>query len=484
MENVVSILSVMQSPWPVVLERIRMGCNDFGLAFFDAVGYEGFFDGYACLTVPDKFRETWLNSHYGSLLRKTFSEVIGSDFIDYRVRLLSPSEEVPEIKLTPSRPVRPAAVKAPVKKARARLPLYPNYTFDNFIEGSCNSMALRACESVVEEPYDPGMNPLLVYGASGLGKTHLLHSVAAKLQTTNPDYKIVYRQAYDFLRDSAAIGEAMSQRDWNKVQSLKDAFRENYAECDVLLIDDIQLLEKALKSQERLAALIKILRNEGKRVILTCDRHPSSFKKLADGEAPAKDSKIPQLSSNLLAHLENCMAVGLAEPDFNTRMNLIRKKSEDIPFASDDREEICRFLSIPPRANIRIIEGLLNWLRAMHSLNGVELDLNCVKRLIAPKNDASTVPTIKSITETVAASFHVDVVALSSKRQDQGASIPRKIAMFLCRELTSESLQNVGANFKRDYATVIAAIQSLTRQMDEDDVLARRVKDIRYMLEN
>jgi chromosomal replication initiator protein len=226
-----------------------------------------------------------------------------------------------------------------------------------------------------------------------------------------------------------------------------------------------------------------MLRSRGNQAVLSCDRHPSAFKKLAAGETPSRDAKIPQLSANLLAHLENCVAVGMVEPDLNTRMAVIREKSKDLPFASNDREEICRFLSIPPRANVRLIEGTLNWLRAMHTLNGVELNLTCVKQLlVSPQNDGAKL-TLKNISETVAASFRVETVVLSSKRQDKGASLPRKVAMFLCRELTKESLQEVGKAFNRDYATVIASIQSLVAMMGKDDDLARRVQDIRYMLE-
>ena len=116
-------------------------------------------------------------------------------------------------------------------------------------------------------------------------------------------------------------------------------------------------------------------------------------------------------------------------------------------------------------------------------MNGVELNLTCVKQLlVSPQNDGAKL-SLKNISETVAASFRIDPVVLSSKRQDKGASLPRKIAMFLCRELTKESLQEIGKIFNRDYATVIAAIQSLANLMNKDEALERQVQDIRYMLE-
>ena len=466
---------------------MRSQCNDFGMAILDAVGFEGINDGIAYLTVPDQFRETWLNSHYGELLRKAFASVVGSSFVDYRVRQIAQSAAVPEMKLS-APAVAPAVVKqaeatARTRKKSSRAPkLYANYTFENFVEGDCNNTALKACLSVVEHPGDMAMNPLLVYGATGLGKTHLLHAVASRLYARNPSLKVVYRQAYDFVRDTMDIVRASSKKNWTLANELKERFQGMYIDCDVLLLDDIQLLKSSVYCQDRLAKLINTLRHEGKQIILSCDRHPGSFRKLMPGEKPT-DDLTPQFTSILLNHLESCVAVGIEEPDLKTRMDVIRKKSENLPFVAEDREEICRFLSIPPRANVRLIEGMLNWLDAMHSLNGVELNLYCVKQLlVSPQNDGATL-TLKNISETVAATFNVDMVVLTSKRQDKGASIPRKVAMFLCRELTTETETEVGKIFNRDYSTVIAAIKSLVSMMESDEALARRVQDIRYMLE-
>ena len=179
------------------------------------------------------------------------------------------------------------------------------------------------------------------------------------------------------------------------------------------------------------------------------------------------------------------MAVGIAEPDFETREALIRKMSEGIPFVESDREEICRYLAIQPRANVRIIEGLMNWLRAMHVLNNVELNLSNVKRMQASsKSGGASILTVDNIMESVAAEFSIEPRVLCSKRQDAGVSIPRKVAMYLCRELTTESLKSIGDTFHRDYSTVISSINSLTEQLIRDETLRRRVEDIRYMLES
>ena len=495
MDNIAYLLDENSSPWARALALVREECSGFGAAFFDAVGFDGFSEGFVCLTVPDHFRETWLNSHYGALLRKTFASVYGSDFVDYKVRVLDEGsvESAPQKGSQMSREVErrilvsmaQTAATQTQKKSAENLNLYEKYTFENFVEGECNCTAFNACRTIVDHPDDKGMNLLLVYGAPGLGKTHLLQSIAASLQQSRPELRVVYRQAYDFLRDFTAIGDAAKVKDWERVNRLKQEFADRYERCDVLLMDDIQLLKCGLKCQARLAMLIKYMGQMGRHVVLSSDCAPSSFKKLSQGERPEKNSLSHELTADLLNPLEDCVAVGIAEPDFDTRIALIRKMSVGIPFVESDREEICRYLAIQPRANVRAIESLMTWLRAMHVLNNVELNLSNVKRMQASsKSGGASILTVDNIMETVAAEFSVEPRMLCSKRQDAGVSIPRKVAMYLCRELTTESLKNIGEAFRRDYSTVISSINSLVDQLAKDGSLRRRVEDIRYMLES
>lgn len=478
MENTISLLDISSSPWLRVLEYVRSKCNDFGSAFLDAVGFEGIQDGIVQLSVPDQFRATWLDSHYGELFRKAFKNILGSEFVDYSIRLLAPSKPVPEMKL--SAPVAPRPVARPVARDVVKncLKLYPNYTFENFVEGECNSTALRACRTIVENPGDSSLNPLFVYGASGLGKTHLLQAVASDMLKKHSQMKVTYCHAADFLRDYTSI-----YKNPNEQYKNQKAFEQKYESCDCLLIDDIQWIEQGEKTLNRLFGLISHLRSHGKQVVISCDRHPSSFCAGTSQNAGHK-TVIPRISKTLLSQFESCVAVGLEQPDMTTRMNLFMKKSSHVPFVDCDRTEICRFLSIQPRENIRNIEGLINWLDAMHTLNGVVLDLACVKRLSScNKSEKNLVCTVRSIADTVAFQFNVDFITLVSKRQDSCASVPRKVAMFLCREYTNESLVSIGEVFNRDYATVIAALKSVKTQMEKDESLKRRVDDIRYMLE-
>ncbi len=495
MDNIAYLLNENDSPWDRALAIIRKECSEFGAAFFDAVGFEGFFEGYVCLTVPDSFRETWLNSHYGVLLRKTFADLYGSDFVDYKVRVLNDSSVQPAPQKAPQVPkeverrilatIANSSANRASKESVEKLNLYEKYTFENFIEGESNFMALKACRTIVEHPGDSAMNLLLVYGAPGLGKTHLLQSMAKSLQQERPGLRIVYCPAYDFLRDFAAIGDAAKVKNWSLVNELKQKFSDRYEHCDVLLMDDIQLLKCGLKCQARLAMLIKYMSRMGRQLVLSSDCPPSKFKKLSQGERPEKNSPSHELTAELLNPLENCVAVGIAEPDFNTRMALIRKLAEGIPFVESDREEICRYLAIQPRENVRVIEGLMNWLRAMHVLNNVELNLSNVKRMhSAPKSGVVSILTVDNIVESVAAEFSLEPRVLCSKRQDAGVSVPRKVAMYLCRELTTESLKSIGDVFHRDYSTVISSINSLVEQLAKDESLRRRVEDIRYMLES
>ncbi|MCF0215303.1 MAG: ATP-binding protein [Fibrobacteraceae bacterium] len=457
MENNVVLLDDVASPWTRVLEYIREKCNDFGLAILDAIGFDGIHEGYANLVAPDEFRATWLNSHYGDLLRGAFSAVVGSSFVDYRITL---AKEKAVVRLADPK-IR--VVAKPETPSVPRPKLYAHYTFDTFVKGDCNSTALLACETVAENPGDKSLNPLFVYGASGLGKTHLLHAIASKVIKAKASAKVVYVSSRDFLNDFVAMFKSGCDR-----HKMEQIFVDRYERSDLLLIDDIQLLEKSTKAKERLFLLIRYMRSVGRQVVLTSDCHPA---------------KMPQLSVQLVHSIDQCVSVGLDAPDLNTRIGLISRKSAQIPFVDKDREEICRYLSITPRQNVRLIEGMLTWLGAMHALNHVNLDLDCVKKLMNGSKEGKLIAlTLESISETVAFGFNTDMVALKSKRQDSKASLPRKVAMYLCRELTSESLKKVGDLFNRDYATVISSIKSVQTLLEEDQNLARQVRDIRYML--
>ena len=472
--------------WQRVLDLLREECNDyFGLTILDAADYEGFFDGYVQIAVPDELRENWIRSHYGDILNKALSQVLGSEYVGYRIRIVEPEKLALTPKAAPVIPVIPRAVQKPQPKKviRRKLSLYAGYTFENFVEGDCNFTACEACKSVAENPGDPALNPLFVYGKSGLGKTHLLQAVAAQMQKFKVKSRIVYCHAYDFLRDATAMSKALSVKSGN-VRELAEEFQEKYENCDILLLDDVQLLEHAAATQRRLAILIKHLRAMGKQVVLSCDRHPSQFNRMEMGEKkPAGHSSIPCISAELLAPLESCVAVGLAEPDLSTRMKLIQKKSMNIPFVDKDREEICRFLSIPRRENVRVIEGMLNGLSAMNQFCQENLDLGAVKRLVSTPGAADCELTSTGIAQVVALEFNTDMVTLASKRQDAGVSLPRKVAMYLCREMTTDSHEKIGMLFNRDYSSVIAAVRSLIKLMDNDEALARKVQDIRYLLE-
>lgn len=488
MTNSVALLNSESSVWQLTLDRLHQECNDyFGLTILDTVSYEGVFDGVVQLSVPDELRENWVKAHYADIMRKAFSEVLGESFVDFKISIAAPEKGL-AVMSTPAAPkLPPVRVAAPKKRApRIKLSLYAGYTFENFIEGECNSTACEACKSVAENPGDPALNPLFVYGKCGLGKTHLLQSIAAQIVKTKPGTRVVYCQAFDFVHDATAIYKALKLKLGN-VRDLAVAFQDKYENCDVLLLDDIQLLEGKAFCQEKLAILIKHLRAHGKQVVLSCDRHPSNFNRLEEGVKPerrATPDAIPSISAKLLAPLESCVAVGIDVPDLNTRIKLIQKKSMNIPFLDRDREEICRFLSLPPRENVRVIEGMLNGIRALNQFREENLDLNVVKRLVAPPGTTGVEElSVKGIAETVALEFDTDLTALASKRQDAGVALPRKVAMFLCREMTNTSLVNIGEFFNRDYSSVIAAIRSLTKQMDNDEDLARKVKDIRYLLE-
>ena len=167
MTNSVALLNSVSSVWQSVLDHAYVKCNDYlGLEILDMVRYEGVFDGYAQITVPDEFRRDWVNSHYADVLRSAFTEVLGNSFVDFKISIAAAEKNV-QVMSTPAAPklppVRAPRAAAPKKRTRNKPALYAAYTFENFIEGDCNSTACEACKSVAENPGDPALNPLFVY---------------------------------------------------------------------------------------------------------------------------------------------------------------------------------------------------------------------------------------------------------------------------------------------------------------------------------
>ncbi len=338
-------------------------------------------------------------------------------------------------------------------------PLNPKYTFDSFVIGNSNRFAHAAALAVAEVPAKV-YNPFFIYGGVGLGKTHLMHAIGHRILQIHPKIKVLYISSEKFTNDF--INAIMSGH--------PDSFRNRYRNIDVLLIDDIQFLAKKEQTQEEFFHTFNALHEANKQIIISSDR-------------PPKD--IPTLEDRLRSRFEWGLTTDIQSPDLETRIAILRKKAllENISMPND----VIVYISSRIDNNIRELEGAFNRVNAYAFLNrspiSIELAMESLKDLF-PKDKASQVTPLK-IQDAVAQHFKIKIDDLNSKRRTRNVTVPRQLAMYLCRELTDLSLPKIGELFGgRDHTTVIHAYEKVNRERQEDSRLSALIAEISTKISN
>lgn len=448
--------------WQNLLEILEKESNGtIDISFLDAFQFAGIEGSFVKLIAPDKFRQTWLESHYKGLVETTLRK-IDPALIGYKVSVANVDRkiEIPQLNLQPiSLPKKPK-----VSHAKKELPsLYGRYSFDSFIQGHCNEIALKTSMAIVQNPGEKSMNPLYLYGSTGLGKTHLMQSMARYLLLNRTADHIVYRTAEQFLNDAVARYKGSFAEKKKAIAYYTDT----YEKADILLLDDVQILEKKDHTQELLLHLLDSFRLHNKQVVLCSDRKPV---------------ELTQFSEKLISRFEEGVTISIESLDFTFRLEILKNKTADLSFPREEEDSILRYVATLPVSNVRELEGLVAKMKAHQELMKKSLTLDFVQSLFNMQVYSETSLTPQHIIETTASIFGIDPLLLSSKKQNQSLSLPRKIAMYLCREYTSETLQNIGSLFNRDYATVIASVKSIKKEMDKKPSLAEKLNEIRAVL--
>jgi chromosomal replication initiator protein len=323
--------------------------------------------------------------------------------------------------------------------------LNPDYTFANFIEGKANSHARAAAQHVVETP-GGAYNPLLIYGASGLGKTHLMHAVGNAIVARNPRARIAYLGAEQWMNHfTAAIRHGRTEE-----------FKNLYRSVDALLIDDIHFFAHKERTQEEFFHTFNALIDARKQIVLTSDRYPKEI----DG-----------VDERLKSRFTWGLSVAVEPPDLETRMAILIAKAEGNQVQLP--KEVALFVAQRVRSNVRELEGALLRLTASSRLRGevltVEFARNTLKDLLAAYERMVTIDNIK---RTVASYYNIRVGDLNSPRRTRSLARPRQVAMALAKELTQHSLPEIGEAFGKDHTTVLHACRKVA-ELRQDDLKIR-----------
>lgn len=379
----------------------------------------------------------YIRNKYLLPLNVAVSEATGKE---YDIALIEPKDIPPE---TVQAPVSSITINENIEKAN----LNPRYTFDTFVVGSNNKMAHAASVAVAESPGE-AYNPLFIYGGVGLGKTHLMHSIAHYVLEKNPEAKVLYVTSELFTNELIE-----SIRNGNNSTMTK--FREKYRNIDVLLIDDIQFIIGKESTQEEFFHTFNTLHGAKKQIIISSDK-------------PPKDMEI--LEDRLRSRFEWGLIVDISAPDFETRMAILKKKEELDGYYIDD--EVIEYIAQNVKSNIRELEGSLNKIMAYANLENKEINLalaeKVLKDIISPNQKRTITPEL--IINTVAEHFDLTTADLIGNKRSSKIAYPRQIAMYLCRHMTDTTLKIIGDSLGgRDHTTIMSGIRRIEKEVDTSD---------------
>ncbi|MCD2449734.1 chromosomal replication initiator protein DnaA [Methylicorpusculum oleiharenae] len=389
-------------------------------------------DDHIKLLAPNRFVLDWVKEHHLNKLENAIDEFSNGN--------LTLTLEIGSKKTLTSLPLQ-SNKSSETKKARPNF-LNRAFTFDNFVEGKSNQLA-KAASIQVSENIGKAYNPLLIYGASGLGKTHMMHAIGNAILLKNPSANVVYLHSEKFVQDMV---KALQQNAIN-------TFKEYYRGVDTLLIDDIQFFAGKERSQEEFFHTFNTLLENKHQVVLTCDKYPK---------------EIVGLEDRLKSRFGWGLPVAIEPPDLETRAAILMKKAALVNVELP--QDVAFFIGKRIPSNVRDLEGALRRVIANSQFTGREITTEFVKEALHDLISLQDkLVSIENIQKTVAEYFKIRVADLSSKNRRQSITRPRQIAMTLARELTSHSFPEIGEAFGgRDHTTVINACKRIAELRDSD----------------
>ena len=417
--------------------------------WFSAVELVSANDKALTFRVPNNIYQYWIESNHMAALEGAIAAAVGEP---REIKFLSPSESSDDSVLE-NIAIKEVGTPREMKPAGNTPGLNPRNTFESFVIGPNNEIAHAASLAVAQSPART-YNPLFVYGGVGLGKTHLMQAIGQYVVAKKKNTKVIY------LSSELFINEFIDAIQHNNLVK----FRKRYRQADLLLIDDIQFLAGKERSQEEFFHTFNTLFDGHKQIVLSCDR-------------PA--SEITNLEHRLVSRFEWGLTAELQPPAIETRLAILRKKARTLQIKLSD--EVFEFLANRIRSNVRRLEGALMRVASFASLSGKSLTQEVIEHLLKDilQEEARNSITIEQIQRRVAEHFDVRLADMTSKRRPASIAFPRQVAMYLARELTKASLNEIGDAFGgRDHGTVLHACKLVKKRMKEQDNIRQTISFI------
>lgn len=417
------------------------------------------------ILVPNDYFVEWIDEHFNTLINRTITQILGPDAeLVYKVD--DPGKEESLIEETFPEPevphLQPAVETLSNYKTKADEPfetyLNSKYRFENFIKGEGNQLARAAAIAISENPGDTSFNPLFIYGGVGLGKTHLIQAIGNRIMSKFNDKRVIYLSTDIF---TVEFVESIQNNKANE-------FSNFYKSMDVLIIDDIQFLIGKEKTQDYFFNIFNTLHQSGKQIILSSDKPPKDLK---------------GLNERLISRFQWGLSTDIQPPDFETRVAIIKNKSESFGIQLDN--QILEYIAAHITSNIRELEGCLIKLLANASLSSKEIDFELARKTVKEIATGRKVNiSIDYITKVVCEFYNVEENKVREKNRKQEVVIARQVAMYLSKKLTKSSLKTIGLHFGgRDHSTVIHACNSIETLTETDAKAKEAIESIKNKIE-
>ncbi|MDH5804631.1 MAG: chromosomal replication initiator protein DnaA [Gemmatimonadota bacterium] len=423
-------------------------------------------DGQILLSAPDQFAVEWNESKHGKLLAEIASATFGQPMtVAFQVQ--AERKERPQMDFFVA-PAEDPAASASTGNGRPMTPLNHRYTFKTFVIGKSNELAAAAAHAAAEAP-GKSYNPLFIYGATGLGKTHLMQAIAHALVEKNPSARVIYLGAEQFINEviQSIRGRTMPE------------FRKRYrSESDIFLVDDVHFLEGKEMTQEEFFHTFNALHEAGKQIVVTSDRPPN---------------EIPGLESRLVSRFEWGMVADIGQPDLEHRIAILRKKAEQEHLELTIPDDVLRFIAEHVRSSVRELEGCIIKLLLYASLRHREITVDLAREALSDKikqgaqvaseEFPAPLPTMDRVQEVVARRWGVTAEGLRSKSRTKSLTVPRQVAMYLARDMLGMQLVEIGNAFGgRDHSTVIHSVGKVETEIRRNRPLREKIEMARREL--
>lgn len=458
---------MLATSWKEVLSLIKPQVNSQSFkTWFEPIKPVRYDNDELTVNVPSQFFYEWLEEHYHSLISSSLQKILGPA-VRLTYNVLPVDEPAPAVVVSPTdMPAKQIElmqnkndivdISPPLSYEKTNL--NKRYTFNNFIKGESNQLARAAAMAVANNPGGTSFNPLVLYGGTGLGKTHLMQAIGNYALEIGKAKRVMYISSEKF---TIEFIDAIRADKTNE-------FSNFYRGMDILIVDDIQFFSGKEKTQDSFFHTFNSLHQLGKQIILSSDRPPKELQGLDD---------------RLISRFQWGLTADIQPPDLETRSAILHKKCEDENISVP--EVVLDFIATNVTSNVRELEGCFTSLLFKASLEGKEIDIDLAREVLRSiVNDIKSPLTVEEIQRIVAEFYDIPSDLLRAKTRKQEIVIARQVAMYLAKELTNASLKTIGLNFGgRDHSTVIHAYQTVEEQIKIDPKFRSSMEQIKRKIE-